>query len=144
MRSGWGSTSNLDAKTRGRMLGKGKYGQIMEKALRPIIDSMITDMSKAMAKGHRSIGHGLDISRKNINEAEEAIRRNMRRHQDDRDAVHLKLGQRALDEDDLRDRHKKRSLSASTTFADRGTGRKGTWTRPMRCCRSVWGSPQGP
>ncbi|WP_405409282.1 hypothetical protein [Streptomyces decoyicus] len=100
-------SSNLDSKTRGRLLGKGKYGQIVEKALRPIIDSMITDMSKAMAKGHRSIGHGLDITRKNINEAEEAIRKDMRRHQDDRDAVHLKLGQRVLDEDDLRDQHKK-------------------------------------
>ncbi|MFI1740891.1 hypothetical protein [Streptomyces sioyaensis] len=101
-------SSNLDSKTRGRLLGKGRFGMIVEKAVRPIIDSMITDMSKAMAKGHRSIGHGLDISRKNIDDAEEAIRKNLRRHKDERDAVHLKLGQRVLDEDGLRDKHRER------------------------------------
>ncbi|MFE4022975.1 hypothetical protein ACFXPZ_37205 [Streptomyces sp. NPDC059101] len=101
-------SSKLNAKTRGRLLGKGKYGRIVEKAVRPIIDSMITDMSKAMARGHRSIGHGLEITRKNVDDAEEAIRRNLRRHQDDRDAVQLKLGQRVLGEDDLRDKHRER------------------------------------
>ncbi|MFD0165614.1 hypothetical protein ACFVJH_15850 [Streptomyces decoyicus] len=115
-------SSNLDSKTRGRLLGKGKYGQIVEKAIRPIIDSMITDMSKAMARGHRSIGHGLDITRKNINEAEEAIRKDMRRHQDDRDAVHLKLGQRVLDEDDLRDRHKKQVAERVDDLRRQGHG----------------------
>ncbi|WP_432000714.1 hypothetical protein [Streptomyces sioyaensis] len=115
-------SSNLDSKTRGRLLGKGKYGRIVEKALRPIIDSMITDMSKAMAKGHRSIGHGLDITRKNINEAEEAIRKDMRRHQGDRDAVHLKLGQRVLDEDDLRDRHRKRVAERVDDLRSQGHG----------------------
>ncbi|ARF56201.1 hypothetical protein [Streptomyces gilvosporeus] len=101
-------SSNLDAKTRGRLLGKGKFGMIVQKAVRPIIDSMITDMSKSMARGHRSIGHGLDITRKNIDDAEEAIRKNLRRHQDDRDAIKLKVGQRALDEDALRDKYKQR------------------------------------
>ncbi|MFE1174339.1 hypothetical protein [Streptomyces sp. NPDC058773] len=118
-------SSNLDAKTRGRLLGKGRYGQIVEEALRPIIDSMITDMSKAMAKGHRSIGHGLDITRKNINEAEEAIRKNMRRHQDGRDAVHLKIGDRVLDEDDLRDRYNKQ-------VAERINGLRGQGHGPQR------------
>lgn len=101
-------SSNLDSKTRDRLLGKGKYGMIMQKAIRPIIDSMITDMSKSMARGHRSIGHGLDITRKNIDDAEKAIRRDLRRHQDERDAIKLKPGQRALSEDDLRDKHGKR------------------------------------
>ncbi len=117
-------SSNLDSKTRDRLLGKGKYGMIMQKAIRPIIDSMITDMSKSMARGHRSIGHGLDITQKNIDDAEKAIRRELRRrHQDERDAIKLKPGQRALSEDDLRDKHGKR-------VAERveGLRRRGAWT----------------
>ncbi|MFF4950922.1 hypothetical protein ACWC2K_25465 [Streptomyces chattanoogensis] len=101
-------SSNLDAKTRGKLLGKGKFGMIVQKAVRPIIDSMITDMSKAMARGHRSIGHGLDITRKNIDDAEEQIRKSLKHHRDDPDAPKLKLGDRALGEDDVRDKYKQR------------------------------------
>ena len=108
-------------------------GMIMQKAVRPIIDSMITDMSKSMAKGHRSIGHGLDITKKNIDDAEEAIRKDMRRHQDERDAVHLKLGQRVLGEDDLRDKYKKRVGERVDDLRGRVMVRRGTWTRPMTC-----------
>ncbi|AJT66037.2 hypothetical protein [Streptomyces chattanoogensis] len=115
-------SSNLDAKTRGKLLGKGKFGMIVQKAVRPIIDSMITDMSKAMAKGHRSIGHGLDITRKNMNEAEEAIRKSMRHHQGDRDAVHLKPGDRVLNEDDVRDRYKKQVAERVEDLRKQGHG----------------------
>ncbi|MEV0371387.1 hypothetical protein AB0I10_16430 [Streptomyces sp. NPDC050636] len=115
-------SSNLDGKTRGRLLGKGKFGMIVEKAIRPIIDSMITDMSKAMARGHRSIGHGLDITRKNIDDAEKAIRKDLRRHQDDRDAIQLKLGQRVLGEDDLRDKHRKRVVERVDGLRRQGHG----------------------
>ncbi|MYT30817.1 MULTISPECIES: hypothetical protein [unclassified Streptomyces] len=69
---------NLDARTRGKMLGRGKFGQIIQRAVRPVIDSMITDMSKAMAKGHRSIGHGLEITSKNLDDAERAVMRSMK------------------------------------------------------------------
>ncbi|KPC62904.1 hypothetical protein [Streptomyces chattanoogensis] len=114
--------SNLDAKTRGKLLGKGKFGMIVQKAVRPIIDSMITDMSKAMARGHRSIGHGLDITRKNIDDAEEAIRKSMKRHQDDRDAPKLKRGDRVLGEDDVRDQYKRRINTRLEGLRNQGHG----------------------
>ncbi|WP_406477680.1 hypothetical protein [Streptomyces platensis] len=115
-------SSNLDSKTRGKLLGKGKFGMIVQKAVRPIIDSMITDMSRAMARGHRSIGHGLDITRKNIDDAEEAIRKEMRRHQGDREAPQLKLGDRLLGEDDLRDKHRERVSEHIDDLRSQGHG----------------------
>ncbi|MFJ5883184.1 hypothetical protein [Kitasatospora cineracea] len=66
---------DLDAKTRGRVLGRGKLGQVVDKAVRPVIDSMIGDMSKAMAGGHRSIGRGLEITKKNLDDAEAAVQK---------------------------------------------------------------------
>ncbi|WP_157876145.1 hypothetical protein [Peterkaempfera griseoplana] len=66
---------NLDAGTRGRVLGRGKLGRIVDKAVRPVIDSMIGDMSKAMAGGHRSIGRGLEITKKNLDDAEKAVQK---------------------------------------------------------------------
>ncbi|GAA5006068.1 hypothetical protein [Kitasatospora paranensis] len=68
----------LDARTRGRALGQGPLGRAVEKSVRPVIDSMITDMSKAMAKGHRSLGQGLEITRKNLDEAERAVQKGLR------------------------------------------------------------------
>lgn len=67
----------LDSATRGKVLGRGKLGQIVDKAVRPVVDSMIGDMSKAMAGGHRSIGHGLEITKKNLDEAEKAVHKGM-------------------------------------------------------------------
>ncbi|WP_282206328.1 hypothetical protein [Kitasatospora fiedleri] len=66
---------DLDARTRGRVLGRGKLGQVVDKAVRPVIDSMISDMSKAMAGGHRSIGRGLEITKKNLDDAEKAVQK---------------------------------------------------------------------
>ncbi|AUG78458.1 hypothetical protein CFP65_3670 [Kitasatospora sp. MMS16-BH015] len=68
---------DLDTATRGKVLGRGKLGQIVDKAVRPVLDSMISDMSKAMAGGHRSIGHGLEITKKNLDEAEGAVHRSL-------------------------------------------------------------------
>ncbi|MFK0192622.1 hypothetical protein [Kitasatospora sp. NPDC090308] len=66
---------DLDARTRGRVLGRGRLGQVVDKAVRPVIDSMISDMSKAMAGGHRSIGRGLEITKKNLDDAEKAVQK---------------------------------------------------------------------
>lgn len=67
----------LDSATRGKVLGRGKLGQIVDKAVRPVIDSMIGDMSKAMANGHRSIGRGLEITKKNLDETEAAVQKSL-------------------------------------------------------------------
>ncbi|QIK07915.1 hypothetical protein G7Z12_19545 [Streptomyces sp. ID38640] len=136
--------SNLDSKTRGKLLGKGRFGMIVQKAVRPIIDSMITDMSKAMARGHRSIGHGLDITKKNIDDAEEAIRKDLRRHQDERDAVHLKLGQRVLGEDDLRDKHRKRVAERVDGLRREGHGPQRHLDPTDDMLKERLGKPTGP
>ncbi|MFB7662638.1 hypothetical protein ACFC1R_01645 [Kitasatospora sp. NPDC056138] len=68
---------NLDSRTRGKVLGRGKLGQVVQKAVRPVIDSMIGDMSKAMAGAHRSIGRGLEITKKNLDEAESAVHKSL-------------------------------------------------------------------
>ncbi|MFJ9693093.1 hypothetical protein [Kitasatospora sp. NPDC101183] len=68
----------LDRLTRGKMLGRGKLGKVVHSAVRPIVHSMINDMSKAMAGSHRSIAHGLEITSKNLHDAEKAIHKNMR------------------------------------------------------------------
>ncbi|MFH8380096.1 hypothetical protein ACH4E7_04025 [Kitasatospora sp. NPDC018058] len=68
----------LHEKTRGKLLGRGKLGKIVQNAVRPIVHSMINDMSKAMADGHRSIGHGLEITAKNHRDAEKAIHKSLR------------------------------------------------------------------
>ncbi|MEV4559921.1 hypothetical protein AB0K51_23420 [Kitasatospora sp. NPDC049285] len=69
---------DLDARTRGKLLGKGKLGQIVQNAVRPVVDSMIGDMAKAMAGGHRSIGRGLELTAKNLDDAERAIHKSLR------------------------------------------------------------------
>ncbi|MER5642086.1 hypothetical protein ABT095_34755 [Kitasatospora sp. NPDC002227] len=72
-----------------------------------MIEAMVHDMGKAMAKGHRSIGHGLEVTRKNLNEAEENIRRGL--HTDHRaaeDGIHLKPGQNVLKKEDLEDEYR--------------------------------------
>ncbi|MEV4616561.1 hypothetical protein AB0K43_28770 [Kitasatospora sp. NPDC049258] len=66
---------DLDGRTRGRVLGRGKLGRLVDKAVRPVVDSMISDMSKAMAGGHRSIGRGLEITKKNLDDAEKAVQK---------------------------------------------------------------------
>ncbi|MEU9116265.1 hypothetical protein AB0D04_32025 [Streptomyces sp. NPDC048483] len=137
-------SSNLDSKTRGKLLGKGKFGMIVQKAVRPIIDSMITDMSKAMARGHRSIGHGLDITKKNIDDAEEAIRKSMKRHQDDRDAPKLKLGDRVLNEDDLRDKYKKRIPERISDLRRQGHGPQRHLDPTDDMLKERLGRPAGP
>lgn len=137
-------SSNLDSKTRGKLLGKGRFGMIMQKAVRPIIDSMITDMSKSMARGHRSIGHGLDITKKNIDDAEEAIRKDLRRHQDERDAVHLKLGQRVLGEDDLRDKYEKRVGERVDDLRRQGHGPQRHLDPTDDMLKDRLGTPTGP
>ncbi|MFC9236174.1 hypothetical protein ACFTZK_06880 [Streptomyces decoyicus] len=137
-------SSNLDSKTRGKLLGKGRFGMIVQKAVRPIIDSMITDMSKAMARGHRSIGHGLDITKKNIDDAEEAIRKDLRRHQDERDADHLKLGQRVLGEDDLRDKYKKRVGERVDDLRRQGHGPQRHLDPTDDMLKDRLGTPTGP
>ncbi|WP_354641500.1 hypothetical protein [Kitasatospora camelliae] len=124
---------NLDSRTRGRLLGKGKFGQILEKAVRPVIDSMISDMSRAMAKGHRSIGHGLDMTKKNIDDAEEAIRKSLRSQPRGRDAIQIKLGQSVLGEKGMRDVYPGGSPPGSTGCAGRATARSGTWIPPTTC-----------
>ncbi|MFC8451784.1 hypothetical protein [Kitasatospora sp. NPDC057223] len=68
---------DLDSRTRGKVLGKGKFGQVIQNAVRPVIDSMIGDMSKAMAGGHRSIGRGLEITTKNLDDAERAVQKGL-------------------------------------------------------------------
>ncbi|PYC86161.1 hypothetical protein C7C46_05870 [Streptomyces tateyamensis] len=114
---------NLDAATRGRLLGRGKYGQIVEKAVRPIVDSMITDMSKAMEHGHRSIGHGLEMTKKNLDDAEERIRKTLRKHADgERDPIKLKPGQNALGEDGMRDQYERRVATRIDALDKEGHG----------------------
>ncbi|MFC8721348.1 hypothetical protein [Kitasatospora sp. NPDC057198] len=113
---------NLDARTRGKLLGKGRLGQIVQRAVRPVLDSMIKDMSKAMAGGHRSIGHGLEITRKNLDAAEESIRKNLRHHARDKDKVEVKLGQSVLGEEGLRDQYKRRVATRIAGLRKQGHG----------------------
>ncbi|MFJ5230198.1 hypothetical protein ACIQBJ_09885 [Kitasatospora sp. NPDC088391] len=103
-------TRNLDGRTRGRSLGKGKFGALVERSVRPVIDSMIKDMGKAMAKGHRSLGQGLEITRKNIMDADQGVRDAMRSKSDslNKHNVHLKPGQSVPDRKGLRQLYHRR------------------------------------
>jgi hypothetical protein len=101
---------NLDARTRGRSLGKGPLGRVVEKSVRPIIDSMINDMGRAMAKGHRSLGQGLEITRKNLDDAEKAVHKGLRESGSslDRHGVELRPGQSVPDRGGLRELYRRR------------------------------------
>ncbi len=84
---------DLDSRTRGKVLGKGKFGQVIQNAVRPVIDSMIGDMSKAMAGGHRSIGRGLEITTKNLDDAERAVQKGLQNNATSLGKQGVKLGQ---------------------------------------------------
>ncbi|MER0480957.1 hypothetical protein ABR737_21900 [Streptomyces sp. Edi2] len=101
---------NLDSRTRGKVLGRGKFGKIVQDAVRPIIDSMIGDMSKSMAKGHRSLGQGLDITRKNIADAEKAVEESFKKHHKSLKAegIDLQPGQSMPDKKSLRELYHRR------------------------------------
>ncbi|MFD9124484.1 hypothetical protein [Kitasatospora sp. NPDC059571] len=100
----------LDAATRGRVLGRGPLGRVVEKSVRPVIDSMITDMSKAMAKGHRSLGQGLEITKKNLDDAERAVQKGLREGGSSLpgSGVDLKPGQSVPGRQGLRELYKRR------------------------------------
>ncbi|AUG78625.1 hypothetical protein CFP65_3845 [Kitasatospora sp. MMS16-BH015] len=82
----------LDSATQGKVLGRGKFGKLVEKAVRPVVDSMIKDMSKAMAGTHRSLGHGLEITKKNLDEAEKAVREGLKGDRTSLNKHGIKLG----------------------------------------------------
>ncbi|MFG2694649.1 hypothetical protein [Kitasatospora sp. NPDC048407] len=115
---------NLDARTRGKLLGKGRLGQIVQKAVRPVIDSMISDMSRSMARSHRSIGHGLEITKKNLDSAEESIRKSLRHHANDGDKVRVQLGQSVLGEQGMRDQYRRRVSTRIAGLRKQGHGPK--------------------
>ncbi|TQF03220.1 hypothetical protein E6W39_14415 [Kitasatospora acidiphila] len=118
-----GHASNLDEATRGRLLGKGKYGQLVQKAVRPIMDSMIGDMSKAMEGGHRSIAQGLEVTKKNLDDAEERIRRSLRRPPaGEKDPIRIKSGQTVLGDDGMRDQYQKRVATRIDGLDKQGHG----------------------
>ncbi|MER5639611.1 hypothetical protein ABT095_21965 [Kitasatospora sp. NPDC002227] len=83
----------LDSATQGKVLGRGKFGKLVEKAVRPVVDSMIKDMSKAMAGKHRSLGHGLEITKKNLDDAEKAVREGLRADRTSLNKHGVKLGE---------------------------------------------------
>ncbi len=83
----------LDENTQGKVLGRGKFGKIVERAVRPVVDSMIKDMSKAMAGGHRSLGHGLELTKKNLDEAEAAVRKGLKDEPTSLNKHGIKLGE---------------------------------------------------
>ncbi|MGW7021003.1 hypothetical protein ACWGGS_16910 [Streptomyces decoyicus] len=101
---------NLDSRTRGKVLGRGKFGKIIQDAVGPIIESMIGDMSKSMAKGHRSLGQGLEITRKNIADAEKAVENSFKKHHKSLKAegLDLKPGQSVPDKKSLRNLYHRR------------------------------------
>ncbi|MFJ1753789.1 hypothetical protein [Kitasatospora sp. NPDC088134] len=114
---------NLDARTRGKLLGKGRLGQIVQRAVRPVLDSMIKDMSKAMAGGHRSIGHGLQSTRKNLDAAEESIRTSFRHRAKDRDGLEINRGDSVLGgEKGLRDQYRRRVATRIDGLRNQGHG----------------------
>ncbi|MFG2819543.1 hypothetical protein ACGFX4_08965 [Kitasatospora sp. NPDC048365] len=93
----------LGSRTGGRSLGRGKFGAIVDNAVRPIVDSMIHDMGRAMAKGHRSIGHGLELTGRRLEEAERSLAKDLKAAGHD-----VEPGRSPLGADGLRDAYRRR------------------------------------
>ncbi|MBM4794977.1 hypothetical protein HXP44_23645 [Streptomyces sioyaensis] len=98
-----------------------------------------------MSKEFRAdTGHMAKAAKDAHGHAERGGRKNLRRHKDERDAVHLKLGQRVLGEDDLRDKHSKRVAERVDDLRRQGHGPQRHLDPTDDMLKDRLGKPAGP